>query len=131
MVFVNRRSKEKLYTSYEEFLKEFQPLLDYAEKTGSAEEVRALKLYAGILNNEATKTVNIIGLGEIDYSIAGVLSWLQKHGHKTLASCSGVADDHGGKEIEKGYISFLDTPENRELIEKLCNTEENEKMFRP
>ena len=42
-----------------------------------------------------------------------------------------MADDHGGKEIEKGYISFLDTPENRELIEKLCNTEENEKMFRP
>ena len=118
------------YHSYKEFVNDMQPLIDYAEASGDREGVHLFKKLAGILPNEATRQINLIGLGSVDLGLAGVLTWLQKHNIKTLASCSGLKEDHK-EDVARGYISFLDCEESRNFIEQLCDTKEKEAIFEP
>lgn len=125
---VEFRSK---YKDYADFLKKIEPLLYKAEAIQDDNLIYIIKLFSGLLPNQAIKTEEVYGIGKVDSGIADIIKRMNKIHIRTLASCSGLEDDHKEGCYSSGYISLEDTQESRKFIEDLCKTYEQECIFEP
>ena len=120
MKYINNRD-DKIIQKYKDlhtFLSKINPIIVQYEEENNHEMANALKFLAGLLPNQAVRKVVIPEIGEIDKGIADIILRLHEHHYETIASCSGLEEDHNDK-ASLGYISFLDNIKNRTFIEEL------------
>lgn len=132
VVYKNERNL-KIYneiTDFDTFMSIFNPLIAEAKAAQDAEGVYILKMVTGTLENQATKTVELKGIGLIDYSIAPLIQVLNANSLETYASCSGLEEEHN-EDKSYGYISFADTAKTRAFVEDLCSSDEMVEVFSP
>lgn len=133
MHYKNNRDRDLItkYKSYAEYKAMIAPYIEKAEAVQNAELVYILKKISGLLPSEAIKTSEIAGIGVIDFSIADIIKELNSLHIRTLASCSGLKEEHKEGVYPAGYISFEDNKESRAFVEYLCGIKERELIFKP
>lgn len=132
VVYKNERNL-KIYdevADFDAFMDIFNPFIEKAKAAHDEEGVYIMKMVTGTLENQATKTVELEGLGIIDYGIAPLIQELNENGLETYASCSGLEEEHREQKTY-GYISFADTATARAFVEDLCSSDELVEGFSP
>ena len=132
VVYKNERNL-KIYdevADFDAFMDIFNPFIEKAKTAHDEEGVYIMKMVTGTLENQATKTVELEGLGIIDYSIAPLIQKLNDNGLETYASCSGLDEEHD-EHKSYGYICFADTDIVRDFVEDLCSSDELVEVFSP
>jgi selenocysteine lyase/cysteine desulfurase len=84
------------------------------------EQYEAFKFVMGLGEQEG-EYIEIEGIGKIDKTIASFVQELNQMGFHTLASCSGILEEHPQQtERISGYLSFLFDKEQSKIVKQFA-----------
>ena len=107
-------------SNYFKTMDEVEAFLESLKERTTDNEYEAFKTVLGLADQKG-EYVEVQGIGKIDKSIAEFIEQLNRHGFRTLSSCSGLMKEHlHATERLTGYLSFLRGKEGKRIFE-ICS----------